>query len=127
MPEAPDEDDWSFLFRTIGCLPTVLGGTIVLAGAAYALTGAIYGGAVLLWSLMWGLMFAGVGCAVMATGRHWLAILGALSCASSALLVYSWDFLNSLDDSWLWCLYPGAALGIAIACFSLLRSFHRAK
>jgi hypothetical protein len=119
------DDDWSFLFRGLGCLPTVLGGAILLAGAGYASAEWRYSGAVLLWSLMWGLMFLGVGCAVMATGRRWLSALAIAACALSAALVFTWELEHSLDP-WPWWLYPGDALGIIIAHISLVRSFRRA-
>jgi hypothetical protein len=118
------DDDWSFLFRALGCLPTTLGGALVLAGAGYAFAEWRYAGVVLLWSLMWGLMFVGVGCAVMATGRRWMSALAVVACAISAGLVYTWELEQSLEPWPLW-LYPADALGIMVACVSLVRSFRR--
>jgi hypothetical protein len=123
--QAPADDDWSFLWRTLGWFPAGLGSALILLGAFYASQQWRYGGAVLFWSLMWGLMLLGLGLAIMATGRRWMAIVSVVACCASALLVFLWERDASLGN-WSFWLYPGDALGVLLAVIVLWRARKRA-
>jgi hypothetical protein len=111
-------DDAQFVLRTLGCMPTLLGGVVVGFGGAYAVTEWRYWWAVLIWSLMWGLMLVGVGLVIMATGRRWLAALGALACTVSASLVFAWERTHSLGSWSLW-IYPPDVFGVFFGLASI--------
>ncbi len=119
-------DDSRSVLRTLGCIPTGLGATLVLLGSAYALAEWRYGGAVLIWSLMWGAMLVGLGMAVMATGRRWMASLGVAACSVSALLVFAWEREHSLDG-WPFWIYPGDALGMLLGLAVIVSSTWRKR
>jgi hypothetical protein len=121
----PVDDDWSFLWRALGWLPTGLGSVLILLGAFYYSQEWRYAGAILIWSLMWGLMLVGLGLPIMATGRRWMAIAGIVLSSASALLAFRWDRYTSIDD-WLLWLYPGDALGVLLAVIALWRARRRA-
>ena len=77
-------DDTRFALRSLGCVPAVLGGVSIALGAALAVIGGRYMGLALIFALIYGGAATGVGLVILATGRRWLALAGAITCALSA-------------------------------------------